>query len=81
VALRNVTITLDQETARWARVEAAKRDVSVSRFVGEMLRERMASDVSYDQAMESLFSRGPRRLGYGQNKPAREELHDRASLR
>ena len=30
--MRNVTITLDEETARWARVEAAMRGTSVSRL-------------------------------------------------
>ena len=39
--MRNVTITLDEEVAHWARVEAAKRETSVSRLVGEMLGERM----------------------------------------
>lgn len=37
--MRNVTITLDEEVARWVRIEAAKRETSVSRLVGEMLRE------------------------------------------
>lgn len=81
VALRNVTITLDEETARWARVEAARRDLSVSRFIGEMLHERMEDDMRYGEAMKSLFSRGPRPLGYRANKPARDALHDRAALR
>ena len=81
MVLRNVTITLDEETARWARVEAARRDVSVSRFIGQMLHERMDDDVRYGQAMKSLFSRGPRPLGYRASKPARDELHDRAALR
>ena len=81
VVLRNVTITLDEETARWARVEAARRDVSVSRFIGEMLHERMDDDLRYGQAMKSLFSREPRPLGYGTSKRTWEELHDRAALR
>jgi predicted nucleic acid-binding protein len=40
--LRIITITVDEDVARWARIEAAKEDTSVSRLVGEMLRERMA---------------------------------------
>jgi hypothetical protein len=38
--LRNITITVDEDVARWARIEAAKEDSNVSRLVGEMLRER-----------------------------------------
>ena len=38
--MKNVTITLDQETARKARVKAAERKMSLSRYIGEVLRER-----------------------------------------
>jgi hypothetical protein len=53
----------------------------MARFIGQMLHERMDDDVRYRQAMKSLFSRGPRPLGYRANKRARDELHDRAALR
>lgn len=39
--LRNVTVTLEEDVARWARIEAARRDTSVSRLLGELLKERM----------------------------------------
>jgi hypothetical protein len=39
--LRNVTVTLEEDVARWARIEAAKQDTSVSRLLGELLKERM----------------------------------------
>ena len=39
--MKNVTITMDDEVARWARVAAAERDTSVSRMVGEILRDRL----------------------------------------
>lgn len=35
--MRNVTISLDEEVARWVRVAAAEHDLSVSRYVGEIL--------------------------------------------
>jgi hypothetical protein len=35
--MKNVTVTLDEETARWARIEAAHRDMSVSRLIRELL--------------------------------------------
>jgi hypothetical protein len=41
--LRNVTVTLEEDVAQWARIEAAKRDTSVSRLLGELLKERMGS--------------------------------------
>ena len=82
MSLRNVTITLDEETARLARIEAARRDVSVSRLVGELLKEYLRSERSYDSAMKDFLSRRPTRLRAGRTKyPAREALHDRADLR
>lgn len=80
--MKNVTITLDEETAAWARVYAAQKDMSVSRFVGELLRERMRDARAYDDAMRRYLARPPFRLkGPAERLPARAELHDRARLR
>jgi hypothetical protein len=79
--VRNVTITLDEEVARWARIEAAKRETSVSRLVGEMLREHMRSEDAYEVARRQFFAVEPRRLRQDEGAfPSREELHDRAGL-
>jgi hypothetical protein len=32
--LRNVTVTLEEPVARWPRIEAARKDTSVSRLLG-----------------------------------------------
>lgn len=45
--MKNVTITLEEEVARWARIKAAHLDTSVSRLVGEMLKEKMEQEQSY----------------------------------
>lgn len=36
--LRNVKVVLDEEVARWARMEASRQDTSVSGLVGAILR-------------------------------------------
>lgn len=80
--LRNVTITLDEETAHWARVQAAHRNLSVSRFVKELLETQMRADESYERAMTSYLARPSRALSSAdQPYPSRDELHDRAGLR
>jgi len=80
--VRNVTITLDEETARWARIEAARHDTSLSRFVGELLRERMRRDERYEEAIRDFLSRPRKPLSRpGGAYPSREELHDRDALR
>ena len=76
--MRNVTITLDDETARWARVEAARQDTSVSKMVGAMLRERMQREDAYERAKRSYLSRKPVPLGKkGDRYPTREEIYER----
>ena len=80
--MKNVTITLDEETARWARVHAAEHNMSLSRFVGELLRERMLRSREYEDAMRRYFrSRLVVRRRPGERRITREELHDRAGLR
>lgn len=76
--MRNVTITLDDETALWARMEAARRDTSVSRFVGELLRQQMLDRAEYSRARRSYGERRPSRLSPGdQQYPSRNEVHAR----
>lgn len=77
--MKNVTVTLDEETARWVRIEAARRDESVSSLLRELLREHMGGRESYAGAMERYLGREPANLGGP--RPSREELHDRAGLR
>ena len=80
--MKNVTITLDERTAAWARVYAARHDMSVSRLVGEMLQQRMGELNEYEQAMRTFLGRAPVKLKRtGTRYPKREELHDRARLR
>lgn len=81
--LKNVTVTLDPETARWARIEAARRDTSVSRMLGDILRREMEGGRAYEQAMERFLSQTPgiHRRDEDQRLPGREELHDRSGFR
>ena len=79
---RNVTITLTEDVARWARVRAAEHDTSVSQFVGELLSERMAEETSYQAAMQQYLSLQPRALKPSEAEyPARDELHERHRIR
>jgi hypothetical protein len=81
----NLTISTDDETLRRARIEAAKRNTSVSRLVGEMLREKFRDDDEYERAMKSFLSRrpylNPPARDDGRRWPTRDELYDRPGLR
>jgi hypothetical protein len=76
--MKNVTITLDKEVARWARIRAAEGDTSLSRLVGELLREKMLDENNYQTSMQNYLAQSPRMLKKMRNKyPDREVLHDR----
>ncbi|HYU40698.1 MAG TPA: DUF6364 family protein [Vicinamibacteria bacterium] len=78
MALRNVTITLDEDVVRWARIRAAERDTSVSRLVGELLREKMREDQGYEAAMREYLARPARKLRKtGAKYPRRADLYGR----
>jgi len=77
-----MTIAIDEDVAHCVRVAAAKRETSVSTFVGEMLRDRMRSEEAYEEARRQFFAVEPRPLRAGDTPlPSREELHDRSGLR
>jgi hypothetical protein len=76
--MKNVTITLDENVARWARIRAAELNTSVSRLVGEMLREKMLDDEKYEQAGREYLSQKPLKLRKsGAGYPRREDLYGR----
>ena len=80
--MKNVTITLDEEVARWARIRAAEEDTSLSRLVGELLREKMLDEGNYRTSMQDYLAQSPRVLKKkGDKYPDREVLHDRQGLR
>jgi hypothetical protein len=74
--LRNVTITLEESVAKWARVEAARKDISVSRLLALILKERMQEKDSYEGAMRRALARGPFLKSDGRYL-SRDEAHER----
>jgi hypothetical protein len=80
--MKNVTITVEETVARWARIRAAERNTSVSRMVGEMLADAMRRETRYQSAMRRYLARGPVALSEpGTPYPTRDEVHERSRLR
>ena len=78
MAKRNVTVVLEEESARWIRVEAARRDTSVSKYLGELVESERRRCEGYLAARERFMAREPRALGpAGEPLPSRAELHER----
>jgi hypothetical protein len=79
---RNITLTLDEETLREARVLAAQRGLSVSAFLRLELAGLVERQRGFERAKASAVKRLQRGQSLGGNTlPNREELHDRAKLR
>jgi hypothetical protein len=80
--MKNITITLDERTAAWARIYAAQRGKSISRLLGELLQERMREVRDYNDAMRRYLAKKPVKFRWiDGGRPARDELYDRANLR
>jgi len=48
--LKNITITVSEEAAQWARKKAAEENTSVSKLVGRMLEDQMRVSDEYWRA-------------------------------
>ncbi len=80
--MKNVTITLADDVARWARVRAAEQDKSLSRFLADLLVAEIGRTTAYEQAMRSYLSQKPYLLRRkGGKYPRRDELYDRPRVR
>ncbi len=77
---RNITITLEEDLAKWARIEAARSDTSVSRFLAGILKERMMQKDNYEAAKRRALARKPF-LKTDRRYLSREQVHDRERLR
>lgn len=80
--MKNVTITLTEELARWLCIKAAKDNLSVSRWLAELLEGMRRQEDQYEVAMKHYLAMKPRRFDWpNDRRPTREELYDRPGLR
>lgn len=75
IGVKNVTITVEESALEWARIEAARRNTSVSRLVGEMLADKMRHDDAYERAMREWMADTSSFVSSGQPYPNREEIY------
>lgn len=77
-AKANITLKLDVEVLREARVLAARRGISVSRLVGDQLEQVVRQASAYEQAKRRALDRMRNATPLGWERPAsRDELHER----
>ncbi len=83
--MKNVTITVEDDVLEWARIEAAKRNSSVSRMLGDYMAEMRKRADAYEHAYQSWLASTqtplPAWASDGVRYPTREETYDRAAQR
>ena len=79
---KKITITLQEDLARWLRVKAAEDDRSVSKWLAELLERMRLQEAACETAMKRYLEVKPRKIDWlDGRKLTREELHDRPRLR
>lgn len=74
----NVTLSIESDLLREAKVLAAQRGTSVSRMLSEELERLVRQDRAYDAARRRALARLDRGWDLGWTPPAsRDELHQR----
>ena len=73
--MRNVTITLDEQVVTKARVEAAREGKSLSRFVSDLVADRVDRDRRQTEALEAFLAGGPW-PSEGESLTTREEIYE-----
>ena len=80
--MKNITITLPEDVARWLRIKAAENERSVSKWLAELLESMQRQEDEYDIAMKRYLEMKPRKINWlHDRRPTREELYDRPGLR
>lgn len=74
---RNLTVELDDEMIRKAKIVAAKRGTSVSRLVANELEDLVEGDVRYEEARERALKALANAKPRGGRSWHREDLHER----
>ena len=74
---QNVTVQLDRELIRKARILAAKRGTSVSGLLASELKKLIRDDEAYESACRSALQFLEKGFHLGGGKVSRDELHER----
>jgi len=74
---RNVTIRISDEAILWARHEAAEKNTSVSRLVGEMLERQMRMSDEYWRAFDHWKTNRALAGTGAAERLSREDVHER----
>jgi hypothetical protein len=79
---RNITLSLEKDLIKKAKILSTKRQTSISQMLGQELKKIVQETEDYERAKRSAFVH--LRMGFhmgGKIIASREELHERKGLR
>jgi hypothetical protein len=76
---RNITISLEEELAKEARVLAAEKDISISKLLAEYLKTILKTEKNRDKSKKDFFNLTRKKylLNYSKRDFRRDKLHER----
>lgn len=78
---QNITLSLDKELIRQAKILAAQNSTSISALLTAELTRLVQKDDAYQQAMRKAFASMEKGYDLGGKYPSREEIYDRQNFR
>jgi hypothetical protein len=76
--MKNITVSIDDDTYRRARIKAAEMDTSVSAMVKKYLVEVTSADTEFERLKKLEAEIREKMTGFrGSDRLSREELYDR----
>jgi hypothetical protein len=77
--VKNITVTVDDDTYRLARIKAAERDTSVSALVKQYLADLARDEGAFERLAQEEQALRERILSFrAGDKLSRDELYDRS---
>ncbi len=76
-AMKNITIKLENDVAHWSKVWAAEHNTSVSRILGDLLKQMKKEKTGYAKAMQQFLDVETQPLKTSKHYPLRDDLHER----
>jgi plasmid stability protein len=77
--MKNITVSVDDETYRRARIKAAERDTSVSGMVREFLNGVAGEETEFERLEQKELELRKRIKEFsGSDRLSRDEIHDRS---
>ena len=75
--MKNITVAMPEDLARWGRVWAAEHESSVSSLLAQLLQEERERESRYQASLYQFLAESPVNLSAATAYPRREELYER----